>query len=93
MSFMSTAPRPHTHPSAISPENGSCVQSAALAGTTSVCPWIRSAGLDGSSPSIRATVEARPLWDSMICGSSPTSASFSAMYSAASRSPGPEWSP
>ncbi len=38
MSFMSTAPRPHTQPSAISPENGWCVQSSALAGTTSVCP-------------------------------------------------------
>lgn len=93
MSFMSTAPRPHTQPSATSPENGWCVQSWALAGTTSVWPWISSAGLDGSSPSIRATVEARPLWDSKICGSSPTSASFSATYSAAPRSPGPEWSP
>lgn len=93
MSFMSTAPRPQTQPSAISPENGSCVQSAALAGTTSVCPWMRSAGREGSSPSIRATVEARPLCDSKICGSRPTSASFSATYSAASRSPGPEWSP
>lgn len=93
MSFMSTAPRPQTHPSAISPENGSWVQSAALAGTTSVWPWISSAGREGSSPWMRATVEARPLWDSMIRGSRPTSASFSATYSAAFRSPGPEWSP
>ncbi|CAM5689975.1 hypothetical protein SGRIM128S_03828 [Streptomyces griseomycini] len=93
MSFMSTAPRPHTHPSAISPEKGWWVQSAALAGTTSVWPWISSAGREGSSPSIRATVEARPLCDSRIRGSRPTSASFSATYSAAARSPGPEWSP
>ena len=35
MSFMSIAPRPHTQPSAISPENGSYCQSGALAGTTS----------------------------------------------------------
>lgn len=93
MSFMSTAPRPHTHPSAISPEKGWWVQSSALAGTTSVWPWMSRAGRDGSSPSIRATVEARPGWDSKIRGSRPTSASFSATYSAALRSPGPEWSP
>lgn len=93
MSFMSTAPRPHTHPSAISPAKGSYVQSAALAGTTSVCPWISRAGREVSSPSIRAIVEARPLCDSKICGSRPTSASFSATHSAALRSPGPEWSP
>ncbi len=93
MSFMSTAPRPHTHPSAISPENGWWVQSSALAGTTSVWPWMSRAGRDGSSPSIRAMVEARPGWDSKIRGSRPTSASFSATYSAALRSPGPEWSP
>ena len=46
MSFMSTAPRPHTQPSAISPEKGWWVQSAALAGTTSVWPWMSSAGRD-----------------------------------------------
>ena len=40
MSFMSTAPRPQTQPSFTSPENGWTVQSAALAGTTSRCPWI-----------------------------------------------------
>ncbi|GAA5017179.1 hypothetical protein GCM10025734_67580 [Kitasatospora paranensis] len=64
MSFMSTAPRPQTQPSAISPPNGSYVQSAALAGTTSVWPWISRPGRERSSPSIRTTVEARPLADS-----------------------------
>ncbi len=93
MSFMSTAPRPQTQPSAISPANGSYVQSAALAGTTSVWPWISRPGRERSSPSIRTTVEARPLADSKICGSNPNSASCSATYSAALRSPGPEPSP
>ena len=37
-SFMSTAPRPQTQPSWISPENGSTCQSAASAGTTSRWP-------------------------------------------------------
>ncbi len=36
MSFMSTAPRPHSIPSRSSPANGSTCQSRASAGTTSV---------------------------------------------------------
>ena len=48
MSFMSTAPRPQTQPSAISPEKGSYGQSAASAGTTSRWPWISSARAAGS---------------------------------------------
>ncbi len=93
MSFMSTAPRPQTQPSATSPANGWWVQSSALAGTTSVCPWISRAGRERSSPAIRAMVVARPRSDSKISGSRPNSASFSATYSAATRSPGPEPSP
>ena len=36
--FMSTAPRPHSTPSRISPENGCTDQAAGSAGTTSRCP-------------------------------------------------------
>ena len=90
MSFMSTPPRPQTTPSAISPENGSTCQSAALAGTTSRCPWTSSPGRLLSWPSIRATTLARLGCDSTTTGSRPTSLSSPATYSAATRSPGPE---
>ena len=93
MSFMSTAPRPQTQPSLISPENGCTCQSAASAGTTSRWPWISRAGLDESSPAILVTTLARPGCDSSTVGSRPTSASSAATCSAALRSPGPEWSP
>ena len=86
MSFMSTAPRPHTMPSRTSAANGSKVQSAGSAGTTSRCPCSSSASALGSEPSIRATTLARPGSDSKIWGSSPASASCSATYSAAGRS-------
>ena len=39
MSFMSTAPRPHTTPSTSSPPNGSRDQASASTGTTSM--WLR----------------------------------------------------
>ena len=93
MSFMSMAPRPQTYPSLTSPENGSTCQSAACAGTTSRCAWISSASREGSVPSIRAMTLVRRGPVSYSSGSSPTSASFAATYSAASRSPGPLPSP
>ena len=93
MSFMSTAPRPQTQPSAISPENGCTCQSAASAGTTSRWPWMSRAGRAGSVPSSRATTLARVGCGLEHCGSRPTSASSAATCSAAARSPGPEWSP
>ena len=92
MSFMSTAPRPQTQPSAISPPNGSCASHRRSAGTTSRCPWMSSAGLR-VLPSIRATRLVRFGCDSSTVGSSPTSARSPATCSAATRSPGPEWSP
>ena len=90
MSFMSTAPRPQIVAVAdLAGERGHG-QSAASAGTTSRWPWMSRAGRDGSCPAIRATTLARPGWDSSSAGSRPTSASSSATYSAAWRSPGPE---
>ena len=53
MSSMSTAPRPQSIPSAISPANGSYVHSLGSAGTTSRWPWMSSAGRLRSSPSTR----------------------------------------
>ena len=47
---MSTAPRPQTQPSSISPENGSTCQSGACAGTTSRWPWMSRPGRVWSSP-------------------------------------------
>ena len=93
MSFMSTAPRPQTQPSASSPANGSRRQSSALAGTTSRWPWMSSAGRLGSLPSTRATRLVRFGCDSRTVGWTPTSLSRPATYSAALLSPGPEWSP
>ena len=61
-SFMSTAPRPQTKPSWISPANGSIRQSSAAAGTTSRWPC-SSSGSPGPSPH-RATSEVRPGSDS-----------------------------
>src|SRR5213078_1483138 len=61
--------------------------SEASAGTTSRCPWISRASAPGSLPSNRATTLVRPGALSWTTGSSPTSASFSATYSAATRSP------
>ena len=52
---MSTAPRPHTKPSTISPPNGSRLQPSGFTGTTSVWPMSSSVGASGSVPSIRAT--------------------------------------
>ena len=57
---MSMAPRPHTSPSMSSPPKGSWVQSAALAGTTSVWPSSVSDGADGSVPASLATSVVRP---------------------------------
>src|SRR5665647_2377022 len=93
MSFMSTAPRPHSRPSISSPPNGSTDQSPAWAGTTSVCPCSTRAGRCGSAPVRRTTTLARRAADSKISGSSPTSASDAITYSAATRSPGPVPSP
>src|SRR5690606_36470236 len=93
MSFMSTAPRPQIMPSRTSAENGSTCQSAASAGTTSVCPWRTSAGCVGSVPSMRSTTDARPGSDSMSSGSQPTSVSNSQTYPAAAGSPGPDPAP
>ena len=47
MSFMSTAPRPHSMPSRISPANGSTLQLRASAGTTSRWPCSDERGLVG----------------------------------------------
>ena len=63
-SFMSTAPRPQTHPSKISPANGSTFQSFGSAGTTSRWPCTSSGSADWSSPSQCATSVARPGSDS-----------------------------
>jgi len=57
--FISTAPRPYIQPSLMTPENGSTLQSAAFAGTTSMCPWTTRPGKDGLEPSTRATTEQR----------------------------------
>ncbi len=90
-SFMSTAPRPHTHPSVTSPENGGTVQSSALAGTTSRWPWTSSGLSEASTPggSQRATRVVRPGSDSYSSAAIPTSSSSPATCSAAARSPGP----
>src|SRR5439155_25529019 len=68
-------------------------QSGALAGTTSRWPCTSMAGLVRSWPSILATTLVRLGCDSRTAGSRPTSESPAATYSAAWRSPGPEWSP
>ena len=68
MSFMSTAPRPQTQPSAISPANGSWVQSVASAGTTSRWPCTSRPGRLVSSPSNRATTLVRRSADSQNGG-------------------------
>src|ERR671919_1449630 len=86
MFFMSTAPRPQTTPSRISPENGGTLQSAGSAGTTSRCPCTSKALRPAFDPAIRATTLARPGADSRMRASTPTSASFCATYSAAGRS-------
>ena len=90
-SFMSTAPRPQTQPSATSPANGGTDQSSALAGTTSRCPWISSGDSDRSTPSGSqlATTEVRLGAGSNSSAAMPTSPSSSATRSAATRSPGP----
>ena len=93
MSFMSTAPRPHTQPSRSSPANGSTDQSAALAGTTSRCPCTHSAPRSRSAPGIRTATLTRPGSLSKVCGSRPTSRSRSTTYAAACASPGPLPSP
>ena len=84
--FMSTAPRPHSTPSRISPANGGTLQDDGSAGTTSRCPCTSSAGAPGSRPPTRATTFARPGADSSSAGSTPASASLAATYSAAGRS-------
>ena len=87
MSFMSTAPRPHTQPSRdLAGERVHASTRAGSAGTTSRWPCTSSAGRVGSAPSIRATTLARPGSDSSSVGSMPTSASLPATYSAAARS-------
>src|SRR5215207_3314334 len=86
MFFMSTAPRPQTIPSRISPENGGTLQSAGSAGTTSRCPCTSRASRPACDPAIRATTLARPGADSRTRASTPTSVSFCATYSAAGRS-------
>ena len=93
MSFMSTAPRPQTMPSRTSAAKGSTDQSAASAGTTSVCPCTTSAPRSGSVPGMRRSTLARPGADSTSSGSQPTSVSSPMTCSAAARSPGPEPSP
>ena len=86
MSFMSTAPRPHSSPSLMTPSKGSTLQSSAAAGTTSVWPWTTRAGACGSEPLTRATRLARPGEDSTISDFRSTSASQEAMSSAAGSS-------
>ena len=93
MSFMSTAPRPQIMPSLTSAANGSTDQSSFSAGTTSKCPWTISAGSELSVPFMRVTTLVRPGEDSKSCGSRPASVISPAVYSAASRSPGPWLSP
>ncbi len=89
--FMSTAPRPFTHPSAISPEKGWSFHSAGSAGTTSRWPWISRAS--GLSPGMRATTLVRRGADSNTVGSMPMPESSPATYSAAGRSPEPSGVP
>ena len=57
-----------TAPSRTSPPNGSTLQSAASAGTTSRWPCTTRAGAWRSAPGIRATVLARPGAASRTCG-------------------------
>ena len=45
------------HPSLITPEKGSTLQSSAFAGTTSIWPWTTRPGSELSVPSYRATTE------------------------------------
>ena len=87
MSFMSTAPRPHSMPSRISPANGSTLQLRASAGTTSRWPCTTRAGLSGLRPGTRATTLVRRGSGSNIWGDRPSAASLASTYSAASRSP------
>ena len=89
-SFISTAPRPRIYPSLISPQKGSKLQSAALAGTTSRWPWTTSPGRLVSLPAIRATTLNRFGPVSMSSESIPTSANLATTYRAtASSSPLP----
>ena len=94
-SFMSTAPRPQTQPSVISPEKGGTLQSSALAGTTSRWPWISNGLASGSTPSgtQSAIKDVRPGSDSNSWVVIPTSSSSAATCSAAARSPGPGCGP
>ncbi len=87
MSFMSTAPRPCTNPSRISPANGSKLHSDASAGTTSRCDWTSTAGSAGSVPGMRARTLVRRGAGSSSVGGTPLSRRIVATCSAASRSP------
>ncbi len=87
MFFISTAPRPQSIPSLISPPNGSTVQVRGSAGTTSRWPWTTSAGLPGFLPSTRATPLVRPGSESNSFGASPSALNRASTYSAAAISP------
>ena len=89
MSFMSTAPRPQTQPSATSPANGSCVQSAASRRHDVEVAVDEQRRAAGSSPSIRATTTGPPVGRLEDLRLEPDLGSFAATYSAAARSPGP----
>jgi hypothetical protein len=82
---MSSAPRPRTTPSRSSPANGGRRHSAASAGTTSRCPWSRSAGAR-PAPRSRATTFGRAGSRAATTGSTPASASSPATNAAHSRS-------
>ena len=94
MSFMSTAPRPQTQPSAtLAGERVDGPVRGRGGHDVEVAVHAAAPGRLGSSPSSRTTTLARPGADSNSSGSSPTSVSCPATYSAAARSPGPVSSP